>query len=66
MNNCHSGLCGAPHEGHHGLVRHSLMNTLNNVICLFFAAAAFAMIGIEAGNQPSVTHSGTQQLVRHD
>jgi hypothetical protein len=42
------------------------MNILNNVICFFFAAAAFAMIGIEASNQPSVTHSGTQQLVRHD
>ena len=66
MNNCHSDLCSAPHEGHHGLVRHSLMNTLNNFICFFFAAAAFAMIGIEAGNQASVTHSGTQEVVRHD
>lgn len=42
------------------------MNTLNNAICLLFAAAAFAMIGIEAGNQASVTYSGTQEVVRHD
>ena len=40
------------------------MNTLNNIICAFMAAAVFAMIGIEAGNQPGATHSGTQQYIR--
>jgi hypothetical protein len=39
------------------------MNRINNAICFLVAAAAFAMIGLEAGNQTSPTHSGTQQVV---
>lgn len=39
------------------------MKTLNNAIAFLFAAAVFAMIGIEYGNQPGYTHSGTQQVV---
>jgi len=39
------------------------MKTLNNAIAFFFAAAAFAMIGIEFGNQAAYTHSGTQQFI---
>jgi len=42
------------------------MNRINNAICLLVAATVFAMIGIEAGNQASVTHSGTQEVIRHD
>ena len=40
------------------------MNTLNNVLCCMIAAAVFAMIGLEAGNQATTTHSGTQELIR--
>ncbi len=40
------------------------MNTLNNVLCCLIAAAVFAMIGLEAGNQATTTHSGTQELIR--
>jgi len=39
------------------------MERINNAICLLVVTAVFAMIGIEAGNQPGMTHSGTQQLV---
>ena len=42
------------------------MNRINNAICLLIATAVFAMIGIESGNHTSATHSGTQQVVRHD
>lgn len=41
-----------------------MINHINNAICLFIAASVFAMIGIDAGNQPGMTHSGTQQVVR--
>jgi hypothetical protein len=40
------------------------MNTLNNILCCLIAAAVFAMVGLEAGNQPTTTHSGTQQQIR--
>ena len=40
------------------------MNRINNAICLLFATAAFAMIGIEAAGHHSPTHSGTQELRR--
>ncbi len=43
-----------------------MINRLNNAICLLIVAAVFAMIGLEAGNQSGTTHSGTQQVVRHD
>ena len=42
---------------------HTMMNRINNAICFLFAAAAFAMIGLDAGNHTSATHSGTQQVV---
>lgn len=42
------------------------MNRINNAICFLIVAAVFAMIGLEAGNHTSATHSGTQQVVRHD
>lgn len=41
-----------------------MINRINNAICLIVAATTFAMIGIEAGNQPGMTHSGTQLEVR--
>jgi len=41
-----------------------MINRINNAICLLIVAAVFAMIGIEAGNQPGMTHSGTQLEVR--
>jgi hypothetical protein len=41
-----------------------MINRINNAICLLVVAATFAMIGIEAGNQPGMTHSGTQLEVR--
>lgn len=41
-----------------------MIDRLNNAICLLIAAAVFAMIGIEYGNQAGATHSGTQVEVR--
>lgn len=41
-----------------------MINRINNAICVLIAAAVFAMIGIESGNQPGMTYSGTQQVVR--
>jgi len=41
-----------------------MINRINNAICFLICAAVFAMIGIEAGNQPGMTHSGTQLEVR--
>jgi len=38
------------------------MNQINNAISCIIVAAVFAMIGLEAGNQPGMTHSGTQQV----
>ena len=43
-----------------------LMNKLANLCCFAMAAAVFAMIGLDAGNQPGMTHSGSQEYVRHD
>lgn len=43
-----------------------LMNKLANLCCFVMAAAVFAMIGLDAGNQPGMTHSGSQEYVRHD
>jgi len=40
------------------------MNRINNAICCLIVGATFAMIGIEAGNQPGMTHSGTQAVVK--
>ena len=40
-----------------------MINRINNAICFLIDAAVFAMIGLEAGNQPGMTHSGTQQVV---
>ena len=40
------------------------MNRINDFLCFMVVAAVFAMIGIEAGNQPGMTHSGTQLEVR--
>ena len=41
-----------------------MTNFINNAICALITASVFAMIGIEAGNQPGMTHSGTQVEVR--
>ena len=41
----------------------SMINRINNAICLLVVAAVFAMIGIEAGSQSSATHSGNQAYV---
>jgi hypothetical protein len=43
-----------------------IMNAINNAICCLIAASVFAMIGIESGAHHAPTHSGTQQVVRHD
>lgn len=40
-----------------------MINRINNAICLLIVAGVFAMIGIESGNQPGMTHSGTQSYV---
>ena len=40
------------------------MNRINNIICCLIAAATVAMLGIEAGNQTGMTHSGTQSYIR--
>ena len=40
------------------------VNLLVNAICLLMTSAVFATIAIEAGNQPSFTHSGTQAVIR--
>lgn len=41
-----------------------MIDRINNFICCLVVASVFAMIGIEAGNQPGMTHSGTQAEVR--
>ena len=41
-----------------------MINRINNTICFLIAAAVFAMIGLDASNQPGMTHSGTQLEVR--
>jgi len=43
-----------------------IINRINNAICLLIVAGVFAMIGIESGAHHQPTHSGTQQVVRHD
>jgi hypothetical protein len=43
-----------------------MINHINNAICCLIAASVFAMIGIESGAHHQPTHSGTQQVVRHD
>jgi hypothetical protein len=40
------------------------MNRINNAICLLFATAAFAMIGLEAAGHHASNHSGTQSFSR--
>lgn len=40
------------------------MRHINNAICCLIVASVFAMLGIEAGNQPGMTHSGTQSYIR--
>jgi hypothetical protein len=42
----------------------TMINRINNTICFLVVAAVFAMIGIEAGIQPGMTHSGTQIEIR--
>jgi hypothetical protein len=37
---------------------------MNRAICFAFLVAVIAMLGIEAGNQPGMTHSGTQSYIR--
>jgi len=41
-----------------------VINRINNAICFLIAAAAFAMIGLEASGHHGMTHSGTQVEVR--
>lgn len=41
-----------------------MINRLNNALCLLVVAAVFAMIGLDAGNQRGMTHSGTQPYVQ--
>ena len=43
-----------------------MINHINNAICCLIAASVFAMIGVESCAHHSPTHSGTQQVVRHD
>jgi len=39
---------------------------LGNLLCFVIAASAFAMIGLDATAHHGMTHSGTQEYVRHD
>jgi hypothetical protein len=39
---------------------------LGDICAALIAAWAFAMIGLEVGAHHQPTHSGTQQVVRHD
>ena len=66
MKNCHSRSQGALSAGHHYGADHAttMINRINNAICLLIAAAVFAMIGIESGAHHAPTHSGTQVEVR--
>jgi hypothetical protein len=43
-----------------------MINHINNAICCLIAASVFAMIGIESSAHHQPTHSGAQQVVRHD
>lgn len=47
----------------HGHPVTTMITRINNAICFLVVAAVFAMIGIEAGNQASATHSGNQAYV---
>jgi len=40
-----------------------MTDRINNAICCIIVAAVFAMIGLEAGNQPGMTYSGTQPVM---
>lgn len=40
------------------------MNRINNLIAFLFAAAVFAMIGIEASAHNGSNHSGTQGFIK--
>lgn len=40
------------------------MKHISNAICCLIVASVFAMLGIEAGNQPGMTHSGSQSYIR--
>ena len=64
--NQHGPTKPAPPVGPAYLSTHTMINRINNAICFLIVAAVFAMIGIESGNQAGATHSGTQQVVRHD
>ena len=39
---------------------------LGNLLCFVIAASAFAMKGLDATAHHGLTHSGTQEYVRHD
>jgi hypothetical protein len=43
-----------------------MLNRLNNIFLFVIVAAVFAMIGLEAANHISPTHSGTQQVIRYN
>jgi len=40
-----------------------MLNKINDAICFLVAAAAFAMIGLDAVAHHGSTHSGTQRVV---
>ena len=63
MGLTHTASRGLQSRQHH-IPAQIMITRINNAICLLVVAAVFAMIGIEAGNQPGMTHSGTQQEVR--
>lgn len=43
-----------------------MKSKLANLFCFVIAAAAFAMIGLDATAHHGTTHSGAQEYVRHD
>jgi len=52
-----------------GLSHHhttAMSSKLANLFCFVIAAAAFAMIGLDATAHHGTTHSGAQEYVRHD
>ena len=56
MKRCNKPLPRTLRAGHHEQAfRQAMVNRINNAICLFIAAAVFAMIGLESGDYHAYT-----------
>ena len=60
------GLCSVGGAQLAGLRTPFMSAKLGNLLCFVIAASAFAMIGLDATAHHGLTHSGTQEYVRHD